>query len=163
MEKNTKNNVYVWLSHSDTQQKLTHCKSTILEKIKKEHAFYFERWSYFKNTVFSAYLTFFLTYCHGQCNCTHQSKGYKSSKPHREHPGHLKMTSIAQPHPINNSRVRGSTMAHWGCDCVSGFPGSSTDKNIPEQILRKFSRWLVLENPRHKCLATTSWVLAVEL
>ena len=41
-----------------------------------------------------------------------QSKGYKSSKPHREHPGHLKMTSIAKPHPINNSSVRGSTMAH---------------------------------------------------
>ena len=55
---------------------------------------------------------FLKTYCRGQCTCTPQSKGYKSSEPHREHPGHLKMTSIAKPHPINNSSVRGSTMAH---------------------------------------------------
>ena len=85
---------------------------------------------------------FFLTYWRGQCRCTHQRKGCKSSKPHRDHPGQLKMRGIAKPHPINNSSIRSSTTAHWGRDCVSGFPGSFTDKNIPEQCMEEI-HWVV--------------------
>lgn len=90
---------------------------------------------------------------------TVHSDGYKSLRPHKESPV-AQMTGIAKPYPINNALAPAiacsSTIAQRGPDCAFGFPGSSTDRSITEQRTAKFTRWLVIENPRHKCTATTS-------